>query len=190
MTAANPAIRFFWDLHSTLYLIYVYSKFSHTVALFVTLQCVQVHSRFLHTRWPPRKLFFWPPFVTRLLTPRSRKSGYGLLLGCRSGLHRWWARKLGHIQACPTRFLAQKTFVILKNRWPNKNLFLGRPACPLDGVDADVRKKLWKRAFCKKHPRGQSDAKRRCVARHVQRGHGFPHGHAGANNLFLSCASK
>jgi len=40
---------------------------------------------------------------------------------------------LGHIQACPTRFLAQneKTFpfVILKNRWPNKNrLFLGRPA--------------------------------------------------------------
>ena len=24
----------------------------------------------------------WPAFVTRLLTPRSRKSGYGLLLGC------------------------------------------------------------------------------------------------------------
>ena len=36
---------------------------------------------------------------------------------------------LGHIQACPTRFLAQKTFVILKKRWPNKNLYLGRPAC-------------------------------------------------------------
>jgi len=36
---------------------------------------------------------------------------------------------LGHIQACPTRFLAQKTFVIFKKRWPNKNLFLGRPAC-------------------------------------------------------------
>ena len=34
----------------------------------------------------PRKAFFWPAFVTRLLTPRSRKSGYGLLLGCRSGL--------------------------------------------------------------------------------------------------------
>ena len=36
---------------------------------------------------------------------------------------------LGHIHACPTRFLAQKTFVIFKKRWPNKNLFLGRPAC-------------------------------------------------------------
>jgi len=30
--------------------------------------------------------FFWPAFVTRKMTPRSRKSGYGLLLGCRSGL--------------------------------------------------------------------------------------------------------
>ena len=36
---------------------------------------------------------------------------------------------LGHIQACPTRFLAQKTFVIFKKRWPKKNIFLGRPAC-------------------------------------------------------------
>jgi hypothetical protein len=34
----------------------------------------------------PRKAFFWPAFVTRLLTPRSRKSGYGLLWGCRSPL--------------------------------------------------------------------------------------------------------
>jgi len=34
----------------------------------------------------PRIAFFLPAFVTRLLTPRSRKSGYGLLLGCRSGL--------------------------------------------------------------------------------------------------------
>ena len=141
MTAANPAIRFFWDLHSTLYLIYVYSKFSHTVALFVTLQCVQVHSRFLHTRWPPRKLFFWPPFVTRLLTPRSRKSGYGLLLGCRSGLHRWWARKLGHIQACPTRFLAQKTFVILKKRWPSNDSLFGVWACIRESTQKPVFQK-------------------------------------------------
>ena len=38
------------------------------------------------TGWPPQEyVFFWPRFVTRLLTPRSRKSGYGLLLGCRSG---------------------------------------------------------------------------------------------------------
>ena len=28
----------------------------------------------------------WPALVTRLLTPRSRNSGYGLLLGCRSPL--------------------------------------------------------------------------------------------------------
>ena len=34
----------------------------------------------------PRKAFFWPAFVARILTPRSRKSGYGLLLGCRSRL--------------------------------------------------------------------------------------------------------
>ena len=33
----------------------------------------------------PRTGKNWPAFVTRLLTPRSRKSGYGLLLGCRSG---------------------------------------------------------------------------------------------------------
>tara|TARA_B100000524_G_scaffold173961_1_gene89253 strand:+ start:219 stop:560 length:342 start_codon:yes stop_codon:yes gene_type:complete len=33
-----------------------------------------------------KKSFFWPAFVTRILTPRSRKSGYGLLLGCRSPL--------------------------------------------------------------------------------------------------------
>ena len=38
--------------------------------------------------WPPQEYlcFFWPRFVTRLLTPLSRKSGYGLLLGCRSSL--------------------------------------------------------------------------------------------------------
>ena len=30
--------------------------------------------------------FFWQAFVTRILTPRSRKSGYELLLGCRSPL--------------------------------------------------------------------------------------------------------
>ena len=33
-------------------------------------------------------IYFWPAFVTRLLTPRSRKFGYGPLLGCRSGLDR------------------------------------------------------------------------------------------------------
>ena len=35
---------------------------------------------------PENSISFWPAFVTRLLTPRSRKSGYGLLLGCRSPL--------------------------------------------------------------------------------------------------------
>jgi hypothetical protein len=34
----------------------------------------------------PRKAFFWPAFVARILTPRSRKFGHRLLLGCRSGL--------------------------------------------------------------------------------------------------------
>ena len=37
---------------------------------------------------PENSIFLWPAFVTRLLTPRSRKSGYGLLLGCRSGFDR------------------------------------------------------------------------------------------------------
>ena len=35
---------------------------------------------------PENSIFLWPAFVTRLLTPWSRKSGYGLLLGCRSAL--------------------------------------------------------------------------------------------------------
>ena len=34
----------------------------------------------------PRIVVFWPAFVTRILTPRSRKSGYGLPLGYRSPL--------------------------------------------------------------------------------------------------------
>jgi len=34
----------------------------------------------------PIILLFLPAFVARILTPRSRKSGYGLLLGCRSPL--------------------------------------------------------------------------------------------------------
>ena len=37
---------------------------------------------------PKNSIFFWPAFVTRLLTPRSRKSGYEPLLGCRSGFDR------------------------------------------------------------------------------------------------------
>ena len=35
------------------------------------------------------------------------------------------------LHACPTRFLTQKTFVILKKRWPNKKLLLARRACSL-----------------------------------------------------------
>ena len=42
----------------------------------------------------PKILFFWPAFVTRLLTPRSRKSSYGLLLGCRSPLDGGHEKKL------------------------------------------------------------------------------------------------
>ena len=40
--------------------------------------------KLLQAGHPKNSIFFWPAFVTRLLTPRSRKSGYGLLLGCRS----------------------------------------------------------------------------------------------------------
>ena len=36
----------------------------------------------------------WPAFVTRLLSPRSRKSGYGRLLGCRSGFDAGREKKL------------------------------------------------------------------------------------------------
>ena len=36
----------------------------------------------------PRKVCFWPAFVAQILIPRSQKSGYGLFLGCRSGLDR------------------------------------------------------------------------------------------------------
>ena len=35
------------------------------------------------------------------------------------------------LHACSTRFLTQKTFVILKKRWPNKKLLLARRACSL-----------------------------------------------------------
>jgi len=46
---------------------------------------IMIHVRYTSSPGQER-LFFWPAFVTRLLTPRSRKSGYGLLLGCRSPL--------------------------------------------------------------------------------------------------------
>ena len=35
---------------------------------------------------------------------------------------------LGHIQAWPTRFLTQRTSLILKKRWPNNDSFLRRRA--------------------------------------------------------------
>ena len=40
-----------------------------------------------NTSLPPQeKAIFGTPFVALILTPRSPKSGYGLLLGCRSSL--------------------------------------------------------------------------------------------------------
>ena len=38
------------------------------------------------TGWPRQEKLFLPAFVARILALRSRKSGYGRLLGCRSGL--------------------------------------------------------------------------------------------------------
>ena len=37
----------------------------------------------IQARLAKKRIIFWPAFVTRSLTPRSQKSGYGLLLGCR-----------------------------------------------------------------------------------------------------------
>ena len=37
---------------------------------------------------PQEELFLCTPFVAQILIPRSRKSGYRLLVGCRSALHR------------------------------------------------------------------------------------------------------
>ena len=51
-----------------------------------TLQYPVLYEYKLQVGRPENSIFLWPAFVTRLLTPRSRKSGYGLLLGCRSGL--------------------------------------------------------------------------------------------------------
>ena len=49
------------------------------------MYCIYVHTD--TTSWPRHvKLFFCPAFVTRILTPQLRESGYGLLLGCRSEL--------------------------------------------------------------------------------------------------------
>ena len=49
----------------------------------------EAHPVPIYTSWlGQEKIFCWPAFVTRLLTPQSRNSGYGLLLGCRSGLDR------------------------------------------------------------------------------------------------------
>ena len=42
---------------------------------------------------PAKKAFFLPAFVARILTPRSRKSDHGLLLGCRSELDEEWFKR-------------------------------------------------------------------------------------------------
>ena len=47
---------------------------------------LHIYGTVLQVGRPENSIFLWPAFVTRLLTPWSRKSGYGLLLGCRSGL--------------------------------------------------------------------------------------------------------
>ena len=52
---------------------------------------------------PENSIFLWPAVVTRLLTPRSRKPGYGLLLGCRSGLIDGGHEKKTFFYAFPTQ---------------------------------------------------------------------------------------
>ena len=66
---------------SQLSLVHTYvvsSWVSYCTCLVGTLSCYKLAAT--------RIVFFWPAFFTRLLTPRSRKFGYGPLLGCRSGL--------------------------------------------------------------------------------------------------------
>ena len=64
---------------------------------------------------------FWPAFVTRLLTPRSRKSGYGLLLGCRSPLD------AGHekIFLCFSSSKNHET-IVWRSRPPSQSIGRGR----------------------------------------------------------------
>ena len=56
----------------------------------------------------------WTPRKSKLLG----RGEYNFKIG-------WPVTIVGHIQACPTHFLAQKTCVILKKRWPNFKCFLG-----------------------------------------------------------------
>ena len=71
------------DLFTSNTQMYVYV--AHLVLLDLEAQSGSVHVRFLQAGRPKNSFFFWSTFVTRLLTPGSRKSGYGLFLGCRSG---------------------------------------------------------------------------------------------------------
>ena len=59
--------------------------YSTTDYVYIQVLQLQIKKRRLQARRPENSIFLWPAFVTRLLTPRSRKSGYGLFLGCRSG---------------------------------------------------------------------------------------------------------
>ena len=70
---------------------YVFSIVLYLIASEVEPDTDCIHRIFynryiVQARRPEKSIFIWPAFVTRLLTPRSRNSGYGLLLGCRSGL--------------------------------------------------------------------------------------------------------
>ena len=61
---------------------------AHAQPVFAPTQYVPAYEYGVQAGRPENSFFFWSTFVTRLLTPRSRKSGYGLLLGCRSGCDR------------------------------------------------------------------------------------------------------
>ena len=72
---------------------------------------------------------------------------------------------LGHIQACPTRLLAQKTFDILRKRWPNKNKLLG--AASLYSYTEIRSGSMRQIGDCKgafqMHPRRYTQRPRRCA---------------------------
>ena len=56
------------------------------IYIYLYIYIIYIYIDIIQARLAKNKKECWPAFVTRLLIPRSRKSGYGLLLGCRSPL--------------------------------------------------------------------------------------------------------
>ena len=73
--------------------------------------------------WQEQNIF-WPALVTRLLTPRSRKSGYGLLLGCRSGLVDGGHEKKAFFMRCYSS--KNREIIVWRSCLPSQSIGRGR----------------------------------------------------------------